>query len=285
MKELQWIFRDREGRLRSGWAILVFVLANIGVAELLVLASPALRTGSLLQTWLLLISSLAATAIGCLVVGQPISAAGFGDRRWWERALVGFVLGAVVVGFLVGVPWAAGREGLAGPAVGTNALVLAGGRQLAQLAPPSAAEEVLLRGFFLQQLVRGTNRWAAVLITGTLFGLAHLGNPNVVPLGIVNIVLAGWWLGVLVLRTGSLWLTIGMHIAWNWFEGFVWGQPVSGMPMDGALVHVTSAKSMLWTGSAFGPEASLPTAVAVIALTVVALAWRPEPNRGSVVSS
>ena len=124
MDELRWIFQDREGRLRSGWAIFVYVLAAFAFGELLVLTRIAPRVPS----WLLLIVSLGATAIGCLVVRQPFGAAGFRDPRWWERVLVGFGLGAVVVGLLVGVPWAAGREGLARPAVGTNALVPAGWR-------------------------------------------------------------------------------------------------------------------------------------------------------------
>ena len=279
MDELRWIFQDRERRLRSGWAILVYVLAAFAFGELLVLTRIAPRV----PTWLLLIVSLGATAIGCLVVRQPFGAAGFRDPRWWERVLVGFGLGAVVVGLLVGVPWAAGREGLAGPAVGTTALVPAGWRQLAQLAPPSAAEEVLLRGFLLQQLARGTNRWAAVLITGTLFGLGHLGNPNVVWLGIVNIVLAGWWLGALVVRTGSLWLTIGLHISWNWFEGFVFGQAVSGTSIGDTLLHPTAGSSIFWTGGPFGPEASGVCTIVLGLAIVASLAWRREPRTAEVV--
>src|SRR5262249_62144076 len=176
-----------------------------------------------------------------------------------------------------------GSAGLGGPAVTSQALMVAGARQMALLAPPSVAEEVMLRGFVFQQLVRGLNRWAAVFITGTLFGLAHLGNPNVVWLGIVNIVLVGWWLGVLVARTGSLWLTMGMHVSWNWFEGFVFGQPVSGTSVGDTLLRETSGSSIFWTGGPFGPEASGVCTILLLLALVVSIAWRGEPKPAEVV--
>src|ERR1041384_6131256 len=88
MTELRWILLDREGRVRSGWAVLVFVVATVAVGVLLALVGPLFKIGPMLGNWLLLIASLAGTAVGCLVVRHPFVAAGFRDPRWWERVLV-----------------------------------------------------------------------------------------------------------------------------------------------------------------------------------------------------
>lgn len=117
-------------------------------------------------------------------------------------------------------------------------------------------EELLSRGYHLQTLTSGTNLLWGVLISSSIFGIAHLGNPNATWVSVAGIFFAGMFLAYGYIRTGQLWLSIGLHIGWNFFEGVVFGFPVSGLDIY-RLVHHTIEGPEIWTGGAFGPEAGL----------------------------
>ena len=52
-------------------------------------------------------------------------------------------------------------------------------------------------------------------------------------------------------------IPIGFHIAWNLFEGLVFGFPVSGVDMGTSLIALQVKGPELWTGGPFGPETGL----------------------------
>jgi membrane protease YdiL (CAAX protease family) len=191
---------------------------------------------------------------------------------------LGFFWGGLLVALTVAIPWLSGHERLGGPEVGASALLVGALRDLGALVPQSAAEEIFLRGYALTHLRRGVGSVLAVLLTGSLFGILHLGNPNVSRMAIINIALVGIFLGAVVVRTGSLWTTIGLHIAWNWFEGFFFGHPVSGIQAGTSLFHRIAPSGDAWTGGGFGPEASVPTAVVVAAMLAGTLLWRTKSS-------
>ena len=117
-------------------------------------------------------------------------------------------------------------------------------------------EELLSRGYHLQTLASGTNMFWGIIISSSVFGLAHLGNPNATWVSAAGIFFAGIFLAYGYLRTGQLWLSIGLHIGWNFFEGVIFGFPVSGLDIY-RLIHHQVQGPVLWTGGAFGPEAGL----------------------------
>ena len=117
-------------------------------------------------------------------------------------------------------------------------------------------EELLSRGYHLQTLVSGTNVFWGLVISSSVFGLAHLGNPNATWVGAAGIFFAGIFLAYGYLRTGQLWLSIGLHIGWNFFEGVIFGFPVSGLDIYRLIRHQIHGPE-IWTGGAFGPEAGL----------------------------
>ena len=117
-------------------------------------------------------------------------------------------------------------------------------------------EELLSRGYHLQTLASGMTLFWGVVLSSIIFGLLHLSNPNATWVSALGIFFAGLFLAAGYLCTGQLWLSIGLHIGWNFFEGVVFGFPVSGIVAYPLLqINVTGPES--WTGGAFGPEAGL----------------------------
>lgn len=117
-------------------------------------------------------------------------------------------------------------------------------------------EELLSRGYHLQTIASGMNLFWGVVISSAVFGLLHLGNPNATWVSAAGIFFAGLFLAYGYVRTKQLWLSIGLHIGWNFFEGVGFGFPVSGLDIY-PLTRITVSGPEIWTGGAFGPEAGL----------------------------
>ncbi len=66
------------------------------------------------------------------------------------------------------------------------------------------------------------------------------------------------------LLTGELALPIGLHIAWNFFEGNVFGFPTSGAQAGATFIAIAQGGPELWTGGLFGPEAGLVVVPALL---------------------
>ena len=80
-------------------------------------------------------------------------------------------------------------------------------------------EEYLFRGHMMQGLgIIFKNRWVPLLVTSVIFGLMHLGNPEVEKLGpgiMVFYIGTGFFLGILTLMDEGLELALGFHAANN----------------------------------------------------------------------
>lgn len=117
-------------------------------------------------------------------------------------------------------------------------------------------EELLSRGYHLQNLTDGLGLLRAVVLSSAIFGGLHLSNPNTTLAGAGGVFLAGIFFCFAYLRSGRLWLPVGLHIGWNLFEGLVFGLPVSGLDTY-RLMRVEVLGPERWTGGLFGPEAGL----------------------------
>jgi hypothetical protein len=142
------------------------------------------------------------------------------------------------------------------------------------------SEELLSRGYWLQNISAGLNLFLGVLISSFLFALAHVANPNSSLLALVNITAGGAFLAFAYLRTRQLWLPIGIHIGWNFFQGPVFGFPVSGTGPFVLIRHTVTGPELL-TGGAFGPEAGL-IILPVIALGAALVYWYTRENERTI---
>lgn len=117
-------------------------------------------------------------------------------------------------------------------------------------------EELLTRGYWLQNLEQGINRPVAVLLTSLVFAALHAANPNASWTSTLGLFAAGLFLAYGYTATNHLWLPIGLHIGWNFFEGVVFGFPVSGLNIFRLIETKVNGPAWL-TGAEFGPEAGL----------------------------
>lgn len=117
-------------------------------------------------------------------------------------------------------------------------------------------EELIFRGYQLQNLVESLDLHKGLLISSLFFSLAHILNPFASLQSILGIFFSGLLLGYGWLRTQQLWLPIGLHIGWNFFEGVLFGFPVSGTDTFRLINHTVTGSTAL-TGGDFGPEAGL----------------------------
>ncbi|NBD36183.1 MAG: CPBP family intramembrane metalloprotease [Chloroflexi bacterium] len=142
-------------------------------------------------------------------------------------------------------------------------------------------EEVLSRGYQLLNIAEGlqsllTSRGAIIaawVLTSAFFGLAHAGNPNATWISTFNIMLAGLFLGLGYILTGELAIPIGLHITWNFFQGVVFGFPVSGNAPGATFIAIEQGGPATWTGGPFGPEAGLIGIVAMLVGSAATWLW------------
>jgi membrane protease YdiL (CAAX protease family) len=134
-------------------------------------------------------------------------------------------------------------------------------------------EELLSRGYHIKNLSEGLNLkkrnptaaiLSATLISSAVFSLLHVFNPNATWVSTLCIVLSGLFLAAGYILTGDLALSIGIHTAWNFFQGNVFGFPVSGRNAGVTLLAIEQRGPDLITGGQFGPESGLIGIAAIL---------------------
>jgi uncharacterized protein len=199
----------------------------------------------------------------------------------WRQVLphgaAGTLAGFALITAVVGALWLAGSYQVIGSnpeAPWLRHLLIAG-------LGTAIAEEIITRGILFRVIEEGLGTWGALLISAAIFGLGHIFNPGATVWTSLAIAIeAGLLFGLLFHVTRSLPLCIGLHMAWNFTQGTVWGIPVSGTTEAGWLVSTRSGPDWL-SGGVFGAEASVVAVVLCSAVTLGLLATAL--RRGSIV--
>ncbi|HZW87548.1 MAG TPA: type II CAAX endopeptidase family protein [Myxococcaceae bacterium] len=196
--------------------------------------------------------------------------AGLGLSGSVSQTSRGFLVGALLLTAVTGVLALTGSYRILGWAPvpdGTTRAALLGRAVLIFLAV-GVFEEVASRGIVFRQLEQAIGTWLAIIVSALFFGFGHRNNPGATWVSSVAIAIeAGALLAAAYVATRSLWLPIGLHWAWNLFEGPVWGSPVSGIGLP-VIANARFPGPRLLTGGDFGPEAGLPAMVLGAALGV-----------------
>lgn len=266
-------FSPDEPRLRSGWRVLLHFL--LLATSLLVFSLPVA---------LLMLNETASSVLPddvqvILAEGLTVGAFAFATwvaRRWLDhrslrslgfqvgtQTLLDLLVGTAIPGLLMGaiylfesaVGWLR-FESWGWQAVSIGAVFRGLAVYLIVFILTAIGEELISRGYQLQNLADGISLPWALFVSAVLFAALHAANPGAGAASFVGILAAGYFLAYAWVRTGQLWLSIGLHLGWNFFEGVVFGFPVSGLGVYRLIEqHVTGPK--LITGGDFGPEAGL----------------------------
>jgi membrane protease YdiL (CAAX protease family) len=120
----------------------------------------------------------------------------------------------------------------------------------------SLNEEIAIRGYILHNLSSSFNKYVALIISSLVFMIMHLGNPNIGILPLVNLFLAGIFLGIYTIHKNNLWFPIGAHLTWNYLQGPIFGFEVSGNKINSLFEQKPNGHELL-TGGNFGFEGSI----------------------------
>jgi hypothetical protein len=208
------------------------------------------------------------------------------SRAWWMDFGFGLGLGAVLMGLIFAVEWAAGWAVVTGtlqPTSPSLPLSVALIFSLVKAMCVGTYEEFVSRGYQLTNIAEGLNRLGrigrrgavllSVLMTSLIFGALHGVTPNATPISLLALSLNGILLATGYVVTGELAIPIGLHMGWNLFEGAVFGFPVSGDKEPASLFAIRQGGPTAITGGAYGPEAGVLGAAATVAGVLLILVW------------
>lgn len=280
----RWLFAA-PGRLRAPWRLILYGLALVaGGAVAQGMLYPVLYPLAHLVTprpslgaWLFLAAAALAQALVLRAVEKrPFAYVGLGRAAARPALLAAaFALGVFAIGVPCALLLAAGElRAVAAPGGswwGAAASLAVG------LAPAALAEEVLVRGYPLVVLGEALGMPAAVVATSVVFGALHLMNPNASLASAAVVTLAGVFLGVVRLATGSLWAAAATHLAWNWTLAAGVHAAVSGLPFTAPGYRVVDAGPDWLTGGAWGPEGGAAAVAGM--LGGLLLVWRRAPRQ------
>jgi uncharacterized protein len=309
---LELFLEEGTGRPRALWRLLIqywayrvvvpLLLNLLAVAWLLVRSGREIGASGELDASILS-GSLALALIGSIaaLIGVLLSvwlAGRFLDRRpfadfgfhlsggWWLDLFFGMALGALLMTVIFLVELSFGWITVTGT---FQTLVPGTPFALTMLIPTTlflcigVYEELLFRGYQLRNAAEGLNlpvvgpRNAVILawvLSSAFFGYLHANNPNATLSSTFNVALAGVMLGLGYVLTGELAIPIGLHITWNFFQGSVFGFPVSGLgPVGATFLSTDQGGPELWTGGPFGPEAGLLGPAAMILGGLLIALW------------
>ena len=284
----QWRIPPRKAE-RLGWLqLLLGILVVLGaqmIVGLLAAATGLVRHGGGVVAqpgvaFIVAISAVPLTVLGYwllvrFVGGRPVIELG-GRGAALRELLAGLAMGALLMGAVIAVLALLGSYHVVDVGWSTGILAGLGAGVLAGFT-----EEILFRGILLRLIEGWVGTWWALAITSFLFGISHLGNAHATVFGAVAIALeAGILLGACYLLTRRLWLAIGLHAAWNFVQGGIFGSDISGIGSGRGLIEARFTGPDLLTGGAMGIEASV---VAVVLCTAAGVAMLLAVRRRGLV--
>lgn len=260
------IFRNQsEGRLRAGWRIVLtwaaFLAVFLPIQAILKPLIPASWSRDQAIDLLLLIVAFIATIIILIsrvwIDKRSVGSLGVKAQKGFLRdILAGFAISAILVLIVlsieVGFGWVRFEIVQAEwPTQLTRILYLF----ILTGLVVSWWENLFFVSYLFLNFRDGCGFWCAFILNCLIFSFIHMGNPNASIWAFGGIFLIHSYEIFGFLRTKNLWLILGVHAGWNFFQGLA-GFPVSGNTANRVVTQVNTTPTWLGGGE-FGPEAGL----------------------------
>ncbi len=300
---LSSILFDGHGTLRSGWRFLIFTVlvvfaggpaafAAYAALSFLFPEGPGIAVSLTVNS---VVSAATALLAGWVCARYlehlPFRSLGAAFTKGWLKNLVtGILLGGLTFAAASVIGLASGSLSFTlDPDADFSAILTTLVISFVIFFAAAAFEEALLRGYVLQTFVRSDLTLFAILFTSLIFATLHNANPGATWLSWLNTFLAGVWLAAAYLRTRDLWFPLGIHLAWNWVQGSVFGIEVSGLTeiIRSPVFREVDAGPAWVTGGDYGIEGGVVCTAAIV-LSIAAI-WflpnlTPDPELAAMTS-
>lgn len=267
------IFVNKRNQVRAGWKIASAVMITVILTIVFDMLIHFIAPGKTLYGTFSPFAERVAIILGVLMTLKLIDERRPRDiglvslRLGYRDLIAGLIFGALAMIVIFFVLWGSGAivlsNGLAHPNV--SHFLWSG---LLLYIVVGISEEMFFRGYCLNALQQMGNERTAIIGSALLFAFVHFTNPNMSVIGLINIFVIGALFGAMRMKTGNLWMPIGFHIAWNYFQGNIFGFPVSGTVPHG-IYKLDGIHSIYWSGGAFGPEGGLVATILIVIMFFV----------------
>ena len=291
------VFKNKSNEIRSGWKILLVFALTYGLSIIvsiilgIVLGVIGSATGnadylltgniaSIMNNELIFLVSVAlsngVSIISCIIVWRWLDKKKIREmgltsiKSNSKEFLVGLVAGAITISIVsIGII-CFGNVEFVNPVNKPNiSLSLVYG--LIAFAFVGFGEEILSRGYIMSVLKQTRSKWVVLVGPALIFAMLHLANNGISVLAFINLFLVGLLFAYMFMKSKNIWMPIGYHITWNYFQGYIWGFGVSGNDVQG-LYKIKNVSDNIINGGAFGPEGGLMVTI-VICLTFGFVYW------------
>ncbi|HET7175894.1 MAG TPA: type II CAAX endopeptidase family protein [Gammaproteobacteria bacterium] len=257
----------RSGKL---WAVLQFPLTRMAIGFLAIVlfafsilaGASALHLHGLAYATMHLLSGLVAWGVYLVYVRvlEHRTAAELELPHSMPRFAKGFGIGLVLYCVTIGILWLSGTYQVAW--LNPNQAVLA---VFINALGAALLEEIAIRGVVFRIMEGSLGTWLALAISALFFGLLHAINPGANWQSVLGIALQGGLiLAAAYVYTRNLWLAIGLHCAWNFASGGIFGSD----PKSRSLLAAHLQGPEWLTGGPDGLDASVVATLICLAATV-----------------
>lgn len=207
---------------------------------------------------------------------------GFNNKRPLKRFGIGFFIGFIMMTistFILVISGQAELKWIGFESLSTVLIIIPA------WIIQSSTEELLTRGYLFTRLKnKSGNIYLALIFQGAFFSFLHVFNSAFSVIAFIQIFVVGLLFAIYSLYEGSIWGACGMHAAWNWAQGNIFGWQVSGTyPKGGSIFKSIAKGNEILTGGQFGVEGGLVSlGVLIVSIIIILILMKKQVQNNKI---